>query len=146
MANRRILIVANQTAPGSHLKEIVSERMKEPTSFVLLVPAMPPKGTWTFTDDEAIAQARERMEEALAGLKELGAEIEGRVEAGSPQSAVAAFIDSERNQDIEPISEIVVSTLPPGASRWLHYDLPHRLERQHEIPVTHVIAEPARAN
>lgn len=141
MDTRRILIVANQTAPGQHLKEIVSERMKAPTSFVLLVPAMPPKGTWTFTDDEAIAQARERMEEALAGLKDLGADIEGRVETGSPQDAVAACIDSERNQGISPFDEIIVSTLPPRMSRWMKYDLPRRLERQHEIPVTHVIGE-----
>jgi hypothetical protein len=141
---RRILIVANQTAPGPHLKEIVSERMtKGPCGFVLLVPTAPPKGTWTFTEDEVLDAARARMNEALAGLKDLGAEIEGRVEDGSPLDAVAAYLDSGRYENEQPFDEIILSTLPPGVSRWLKQDLPHRLERHHGIPVTHVIGAPA---
>ena len=139
---RRILIVANQTAPGAHLKQIVAQRMAEgPCTFVLLVPATPPKGTWTFTDAEVLEAARGQMDEALAGLKDLGAEIEGRVEEGAPLDAVAAYFDSGRYEDEQPFDEIILSTLPPGISRWLKQDLPHRLERHHEIPVTHVIGE-----
>lgn len=139
---RRILIVANQTASGAHLKQIVAERMAQgPCRFVLLVPAAPPKGTWTFTDAEVVEAARERMEKALAGLKDLGAEIEGRVEDGTPLDAVAAYLDSGRYGDEQAFDEIILSTLPPGVSRWLKQDLPHRLERHHEIPVTHVIGE-----
>lgn len=147
MEARKILIVANQTAPGPHLKEIVAERMAQgPCTFVLLVPATPPKGTWTFTEDEVGELARARMQEALAGLKDLGAEIEGRVEDGSPLDAVAAYFDSGRYEDEQPVDEIILSTLPPGVSRWLKQDLLHRLERQHEIPVTHVIGQAAPSN
>lgn len=146
MDARRIIIVANQTAPGPHLKEIVAERMSEgPCSFVLLVPAIPPKGTWTFTEDEAEADAHRRLKIALEGLAELGAEVEGRVELAAPFEAVDAFIDSERYTDTPPISEIIVSTLPAGISRWLKQDLVHHLQRHHEIPVTHVIGEPIAA-
>ena len=34
---------------------------------------------------------------------------------------------------------MIISTLPPGLSRWIHQDLPHRLERRIALPVTHVI-------
>ncbi|MGH2748721.1 MAG: hypothetical protein ACRDKB_12490 [Actinomycetota bacterium] len=146
MEARRILIVANQTAPGPHLKQIVRRRMADgPCTFMLLVPATPPRGKWTWTDAEALDFARRRMEDALAGLRELGAEIEGRVEDGSPMDAIAAFIQVEGYEHHQPFDEIILSTLPPGASRWLKQDLPHRLERRYGIPVTHVIGRPAVA-
>ena len=34
--------------------------------------------------------------------------------------------------------EIIVSTLPPRLSRWLHQDLPRRLEHRFHLPVTHI--------
>jgi GABA permease len=36
--------------------------------------------------------------------------------------------------------EIIVSTLPARVSRWLHQDLPGRLEHKFHLPVTHVPA------
>ena len=36
--------------------------------------------------------------------------------------------------------EIIVSTLPARVSRWLHQDLPGRLEHEFHLPVTHVLA------
>ena len=42
--------------------------------------------------------------------------------------------------------EIIVSTLPRYLSRWLHLDLPHRIGRAVDVPVTHVIASPEPAD
>ena len=37
--------------------------------------------------------------------------------------------------------EVMLSTLPIGASRWLHLDLPTRVRRRYGVPVTHVVTE-----
>ena len=43
---------------------------------------------------------------------------------------------------LSPQDEIILSTLPPGVSRWLNKDLPHRVEQRFGLPVTTVIGEP----
>jgi YD repeat-containing protein len=32
--------------------------------------------------------------------------------------------------------EIILSTLPPGISRWLAWDLPHRVRARTDVPLT----------
>ena len=136
MEERSILIVANQTAAGSHLVHEIRRRMEQgPCRFTLVVPATPPPGKALWTEGEANAQALRRMEVALAKLRETGAEIEGAIGDASPAEAVAEQLLARA------YDEIIVSTLPPKISRWLKQDLPHRIERRFEIPVTHVIAD-----
>jgi hypothetical protein len=36
--------------------------------------------------------------------------------------------------------EIIVSTLPTGASRWLRIDVPRRLQKMCDVPVAHIVA------
>jgi hypothetical protein len=36
--------------------------------------------------------------------------------------------------------EVVVCTLPTGASKWLQVDLPHRVAKITDAPVMHVVA------
>jgi hypothetical protein len=134
----RVLIVANQTAGGPHLKAVVRARMqKGPCRFTLLVPATPPDERF-WTEGEARALAQQRMEQALAGLRELGADVTGVVGDPRPIHAIADVLSGE------PHDEIIVSTLPAGVSRWLKQDLPHRIERTFRLPVTHVVAPAAR--
>lgn len=138
MEPRRILIVANQTAGGSHLKQVVRQKMEEgPCRFMLLVPASPPTdGAWS--EGEAQAAAELRMKEGLDRLREAGADAQGVIGDHRPIHAITDVL-VEHPQD-----EIIVSTLPVGVSRWLKQDLPHRVERVFRLPTTHVVAEPAR--
>lgn len=139
MELRRILIVANQTAAGAHLKEYVRERVNEerPYRFTLLVPATPTQDHLTWTEGEARSLAEQRLNEALSGLREVGADVEGVVGDPNPLSAIGdALLE-------QPHDEIVLSTFPLGVSRWLKQDLPHRVERQFRLPVTHIVGEPA---
>jgi hypothetical protein len=135
---RRILIVANLTLCGPHLLQAVRERMDDGAcSFHVLVPAShaPMAGTWT--EDEARTEAEERMEQMLETLQARGAEATGQV---GDIRAIDATLDALRGEDYD---EVIISTLPPNASRWLRLDLVSRLQRAVDVPVTHVVAEPA---
>jgi hypothetical protein len=138
---RRYLIVANLTLCGPHLIDVVRDRMADgPSSFEVLVPAshIPLGGTWT--EAQTRASAGERLHSMLAELRSMGAEASGEV---GDISALDATLDAVRSEDFD---EIIVSTLPPGASRWLKLDLVSRLERAVDVPVTHVVAEGAGAH
>jgi nucleotide-binding universal stress UspA family protein len=134
---RRYLVVANQTLGGEHLTEMVKELLaKGPARFHVLVPATVPKDHALYTEGESEALARRRLDDALARFRQMGAEADGEVGDASPLEAIA---DVLRDQEFD---EIVLSTLPPGASRWLKQDLLHRVERSFELPVIHIVGQP----
>ena len=134
---RRVLVVANQTACGDELLAAIEARMRQgPCRFTLLVPATPAAEHATWTEGSAKALARRRMAEALARFEGVGASASGVIGDAHPVRAIDdALIDA-------PHDEIILSTLPPGVSRWLRLDLPHRVEQRFALPVTTVISEP----
>ena len=133
---RRYLVVANRTLGGEHLVATVRVlARREPCRFHLLVPATPPSDHM-WTEGEAQKIARHRLEEGLARLRALGIEVDGEIGDANPILAIEDVLRST------PFDEIILSTLPPGLSRWLKLDLPHRVEAAFGLPVTHVIAKP----
>jgi hypothetical protein len=134
---RRYLVVANQTLGGEHLAEKVRACLAAgPARFHILVPATQPNDHAVWTEGEARAIATRRLERALERFRELGAEAEGEIGDERPLQAIADAV-RERSYD-----EIILSTLPPGLSRWLRQDLPHRVERTFDVEVTHLVGEP----
>lgn len=134
MEARKILVVANQTACGPELlREIRRQLAKGPSTFTLVVPATPPQEHATWTEGEAHEVARARMEEALEAFRKQGAEVKGVVGDASPALAIGDVLI------LQPHDEIILSTLPPGMSRWLKKDLPHRVEQRFGLPVTTII-------
>ena len=67
-------------------------------------------------------------------LAAAGVEVEGTVGDASPVRAIDDVLIEH------PHDEIILSTLPPGISRWLKKDLPHRVEQRFALPVTTVIS------
>lgn len=133
---RRYLVVANRTLGGEHLVATVRAlARREPCRFHLLVPATPPSDHM-WTEGEAQKIARHRLEEGLARFRALGIEVDGEIGDANPILAIEDVLRST------PFDEIILSTLPPGLSRWLKLDLPHRVEAAFGLPVTHVIAKP----
>ncbi len=136
MDPRRILVVANQTACGDELLDVVKTRMGVGACrFTLLVPATPPHEHAMWTEGEAHTIARHRMDEALARFRAAGADVDGVVGDANPVRAIDDALIAR------PYDEIILSTLPSGVSRWLKLDLPHRVEQRFELPVTTLISQ-----
>ena len=124
------LIVANQTLPSSALAEAIRRRIESGVNtFHVVVPATPVARGFTWDEEQSRADAATRLEEYLGRLRGLGVEATGEVGDRDP---VAAVRDALRGRVVD---EIVLSTLPPGVSRWLGQDVPSRLRGAVSVPV-----------
>ena len=128
---RNVLVVANVTSASAELIAALKARAeRDPASFTLVVPATPFGG--------GRAAAAQKLEEAIASLREAGLEVDGSVGAADPIVAVTDAWDPRR------YDEIVVSTLPMRFSKWLHAGLPERIGKLTDAPVSHVVSLPPR--
>jgi len=124
---KSVLVVANVTAASDDLIAELTERAADGSAeFTFLIPA-------TGGDTEG---ARRALSDAIERMKAAGLEVSGSVGDSDPVVAVHEVWDPRR------YDEVVVSTLPTGASRWLQIDLPHRIERMCDVPVHHVVSKP----
>jgi hypothetical protein len=127
-APTRVLVVAHRTAGTPRLLEEVRARAQRSScAFTLLVP----RPYWDPDTEEAAAT----LELALPLLDDAaGGHVEGIIGDSDPFGAVQQAIEQGS------FDEIIISTLPARASRWLRRDLPHRVEA-FGLPVTVVTAE-----
>jgi hypothetical protein len=139
------LIVANQTLPSPALADAIAERIRSgATSFYVVVPATPIGHGMTWDEETTRQEARQRLNRFLAHLVDQHVEADGEVGDRDPVMAVR---DALRGRDV---GEVVLSTLPPGISRWLGQDVPSRLRHNCNVPVEVVYEgaatrEPAKA-
>lgn len=135
---RRYLVVANQTLGGAKLAAALHERIAAgPCAFHVVVPMTRPREHLVWTEGEARSLAQERLDRALSWFGEQGIDATGEIGDERPMLAIEdALIARE-------FDEIVISTLPAGASKWLRQDLPARAARRSGLPVSHVEAEAA---
>jgi hypothetical protein len=130
----RYLVVAHRTLAGARLQDRLAELAAHgPTTFHVVVPAEPPTGhAWTETEARHAAQAR--LDQAMPRLSTIAAEFTTEVGDADPLLAVDDVLLRDPAFDA-----IIVSTLPPGPSRWLKRDMPHRIEERTGLRVIHVI-------
>jgi hypothetical protein len=134
---RKYLVVANQTLGSEELfKHVKQLAAGGDCEFHVVVPATPPKEHLTWTEGEARTLAGERLARTLDRWRADGVEATGEVGDASPNLAVD---DVMRDQSFD---EVIVSTFPVRVSRWLKRSLPERIERRHDLPVTHLVSEP----
>lgn len=135
---RSYLVVGNQTLDSPELAEAIRERMATgPATFHVVVPAAPIQRGLTWDEDEARAAAEARLEAAIERLSADGATVTGEIGNRDP---VEATEDALRGREVD---EVLLSTLPPGISRWLGQDVPSRLKGSILVPVTVVTTQRA---
>lgn len=131
--NVSVLVVASVTATSPELIDALKERAQRGSVRATLV--MPCGGPGLHAKD----LAQPALDTALAAWRDAGLEdVDGIVGDQDPFVAVREAWDPAR------YDEVIVSTLPGGASRWLRSDLPQRLGRAIDTRVTHVLSTPPR--
>jgi hypothetical protein len=140
------LLVAHQTADSPELRsQVVTLIHEDPAAeFVLLVPATPVALLQAVGGEarSAVGVARQRARRARTLLESAGARVAAtRIGSYDPLVAVEDELRSGH------YDAVVVSTLPPGVSRWLRMDLPARVGRRFpKVRVIHVVAQTTLAS
>jgi hypothetical protein len=168
------LVVAHRTLVEDHLIDHVRTlcATESPVRLHLVVPVTHPRDH-AWTDGEVEAAARRRLDEGTAAFEGLGAQVTGEVGDANPVYAVATALrasqaatqgakgakatkgakgadgadgaEGAESAEATPWDGIIVSTLPPGISRWLGLDAVSRIRREFDLPVTHLVAARAAA-
>ncbi|HZT17218.1 MAG TPA: hypothetical protein VFA19_14870 [Gaiellaceae bacterium] len=133
----RILVVANETVGGPELLTEIRERSGGRTARVFVVcPALnTPIKTWTSDEDQARAAAQRRLDDSLASMRSVGLEAAGEIGDGDPVQAIEDALRTFRPD------ELIVSTHPPGRSRWLERGVIERARERFAVPLTHVVVD-----
>jgi hypothetical protein len=123
-----VLVVANVTATSEDLLAALQERARRsPARFTLLVPGQGPGLAGRRAGEPQLQAALERWRAA-------GLEADGLTGDADPVDAV------RETWDPKSMDEVIVSTLPGQSSKWLRFDLPHRIATLTGAIVHHVIA------
>jgi len=118
---RRILVVGNESLCGHALMTEISERVeREPDLRLHFVVPLRVGGDLT--------AARARLEKQLGILDDQGVTASGEIGDSDPLAAIEAALRRE------PATGVILSTLPPGKSRWLRSNLPSGLTRRIDLP------------
>ena len=136
------LVVAHQTATSNELLQRLCDLAADDpqAAFTLLVPATPVVQLLVpyVTKGESREIAAKRAAEANVLFECNGLNVVGTaVGHSSPLHAIG----DELGKPPYWYDSIVLSTLPPGVSRWLRLDVKAQAERKFGLPVIHVVAK-----
>jgi hypothetical protein len=120
------LVVANLTAAAPELIERLKALAEQgPRRFIVVVPQDNGQGG-------AVRDARERLNALLASLEEADVVAAGMIGDPDPYTATMNALQFFH------ISEIVISTLPEGTSKWVAEKLVERVRAASNVPVEHI--------
>jgi hypothetical protein len=136
-ASRRILVIANRPCPCPALADEVARRvLATPADVVVVAPALNSRLRHLASDvDAAVVRARERVQLAVAELRDRGVSASGTVGDTDPvmaiDDALAGF----------PATEIVIATHPRAHSHWLERGLIRKAAARFDVPITELVAD-----
>jgi hypothetical protein len=120
------LVVANQTVAGGALVGRLKALAEEgPRRFIIVVPQ-------DDGDGRAVKAARERLRLLLGSLEESGVVAAGMIGDPDPYTATMNAVQFFH------ISDVVISTLPEGSSKWVADKLVDRVHDATSKPVEHI--------
>lgn len=133
---RRILVIADRTCPCNLLADEVAWRAHQASADVLVVaPALNSLLRHLTSDvDAAVARAQERVDRAVAQLRNRGLRVHGHVGDSNPMLAIEDALAEY------PATEIVIATHPRGESHWLERRLIEKARARFDLPVIHVVS------
>jgi len=133
-ANKRVLVVANETVEGDVLHEAIGATGAAEVHVV--APALNSRlRHWVSDEDGAQRNAGNRLSACLERLRSAGLDARGSVGDGDPLQALS---DALR---FFPADEIVIATHPEGRSHWLARNFVERARSQFAQPVVHVVVD-----
>ncbi len=143
-AATRVLVLANETVRSAELLEELRRIDADGgATYFVSVPASPvetgqaevhgPLQVW----DATAAAAQARLDAMLETLHSEGLSAEGALGDFRPLRALAEAV-----RTFEP-DQIVIATRPLADSVWQRYDVVERARAAYDVPVTHVVVEPA---
>ena len=141
MAERRILVVANETVAGRELLEHLHAVADGPDTHVLgVAPALNTRLRHLFADvDRAREEAEVRLTGSIQSLRAEGITARGAIGDSDPVRAIEdALFEFEAD-------EIVISTHPPDRSNWLEKKAVERAREKFSQPITHIVVDLAAA-
>jgi hypothetical protein len=136
MAERRILVVANETVAGRELLDELHRRAGEDSEVLVVAPALNTRLRYILADvDRAREQAEERLRRSIDALQSAGIRARGAVGDSNPVQAIEDALFEF------PADEIVISTHPPERSNWLEKKTVERARERFDVPITHVVVD-----
>lgn len=136
MLSTRLIVVANRTCPCPGLVDEVAARLDGTSGEVHVVaPALNSRlRHWVSDVDRAIADATERLGQAVALLRDAGFAASGEVGDSDPVVAIEDALHAF------PADSVLVSTWPAGRSNWLEKGLIERARLRLPVAVEHVVS------
>jgi hypothetical protein len=137
----RVLLIANETVAAPAVRDRILELVGDRDAEVFVVaPALTSSALAHLAGDvdEAIAEARARLDESVRAIRTAGLAASGEVGDSDPNLALE---DALRRF---PADHVVISTHPPGRSKWLELDVVEKARAEASVPITHVVVDMER--
>jgi hypothetical protein len=125
----RYLVVLDHTLGGTALTATLASHAASEAEIHVLVPCVEPGEGQLDTDDNLRDETAARLETELQRLRDAGIQATGAVGVADPMQAIRDALATDT------YTGVIIATQPLGLSRWLHLDLPHRVEHEFQLVV-----------
>jgi hypothetical protein len=133
-----VLLIGTLAGPGP-ATELLRLSQQQPSSFHLVVPATVPESGWTWTEGQALAEARQRIEIMTEFGTAMGLDVRAEVlPTDDPVDSVRRVVGDAS----ERFDELIVIDRAKGIRRWVEDRALEDLRRDPGLPVTRLEADP----